>query len=57
MILIEFPSAWLCRVMDLETRKREALERAANREKAAEDKLLSRLLQREERDRRRVSVH
>jgi hypothetical protein len=46
----------MTRVMDLETRKKEALERAANKEKEAEDKLLRRLLQKEERERRKVGV-
>lgn len=41
---IEAEQAAVRRLMDLETRKKETLERAANRQKADEDKLLKRLL-------------
>lgn len=50
---IDTTQAALRRVMDLEARKKEALERAVNKEKAAEDRLLKRLLAKEERDKRR----
>jgi hypothetical protein len=41
---VDATQAALRRVMDLETRKKEALERAANKEKAVEEKLAKRLL-------------
>lgn len=41
---VDATQAALRRVMDLETRKKEALERVANKEKAVEEKLVKRLL-------------
>ncbi|KAL6770363.1 hypothetical protein ACKKBG_A34655 [Auxenochlorella protothecoides x Auxenochlorella symbiontica] len=50
---VEATQAALRRVVDLEARRREALDRAAAREREAEERLLKRLLAREEKDRRR----
>ncbi|KAK2078741.1 hypothetical protein QBZ16_003581 [Prototheca wickerhamii] len=50
---VEATQTALRRVLDLDARRKEALERAQAREREAEDRLLKRLLAKEERDRRR----